>query len=94
MAAKKKRLPILLIMKEERKGGWGRSMRGGELAWDRLKKDPRHVEVANDLRRYLDGAYLSRKLQKPRLKAMDMASVIKVMIALQATFPCQYIFTH
>ena len=79
MKEKMRILPLTKVILGEPKGGWGRSIRGAERCEASFRKQPDHINLANELSRYLEAVVLARALQPDKLSGVDDA---KMRIAL------------
>ena len=65
--AKVSKLPIADIMKEERLGGWGKSIYAAQLSMSKLKKNPDTQHLAIQLQQHIECAIIARSMQPARL---------------------------
>lgn len=89
LIAKKNKLPLELIMAGEKQGGWGRSMRGAELACQKFQKSPDCAHMRLDLQAHLSLASKARKLQAQNIMALsddELTEIIDAMLKARATF--------
>ena len=92
LIAKKSKLPVREIMFKERKGGWGRSIRGAESAVERLLKEG-FPKQSVQLDAHVKLCVHARKLQPANLKAAtkldqldEIMEAVRKLKKHQATF--------
>lgn len=61
--SKKSKVPLEEVMKSEKKGGWGRHIKGVERTVDALAKQDENYDMILDLQEYVEDIHLARKLQ-------------------------------
>lgn len=81
--SKKSKLPLDQIMWKEKKGGWGRSIRGAETAVQKLNKTMEFAHYALDLQAQLDLVAKARKLQAHAISGLQGDALEEILRALQ-----------
>jgi len=87
---KKKMLPLAAVATEERKGGWGRSIRGAKATAKKLAKKAATQKWGMILTNYLELVDYAQMLQPAMLQSVDrnrLHVILKAMLKAQVVFP-------
>ena len=85
--AKMRLLPLDQVMEFEKKGGWGRHIRGAEQAVKRLATNEATMSMSLALQEYIDDVLLARKLQKETIFTLDEVKVDAIIAKMLGRTP-------
>ena len=80
-------LPLDKVAFEEKKGGWGRHLKGAERAVTKLAKDPATLNMANELQEFLGHVENARKLQDKKICALRDVEYEQAIVDMRRVCP-------